>query len=461
VANPRIAWFTPLEPVESGISLYCQDLLPLLSQVVPIDVVVDGYAPTSLHPSEHLQIVQYCDYRSSDYTLNVYQVGNSAAHLYMLDEVVSSPGLLVLHDTVLNHLFVQQAARSGTIDSYREQMRRRYGSDGERAANRVLKGQAPDDLFRFPMSEPLVSVSVATLVHSEFARRQVLSWVPDSSIYRVPSGMCLPEEVSKHDARMALGLPADQFLIASITHVNPYKRLDVVLRAFKHLRREVPARFVIAGSVSPNYPLVRQITHLGLDQVVDVLGYVDDLRARLIAAAADVIVNLRYPTAGETSASLLHGMAAGRPVIISDTGSFAEVPQDAAIRVSVDAIEEPMLLAIFRKLASDPALADEIGDNARSFVAAEHSLERWVIGYVDAIASITGLELRSQRVESPLEPVPVYPSPNTVDSVDTMVQSLAREIAELGLGGDGDLMYEIAVAISDLGLGAGKMDAIR
>src|SRR3954470_1854788 len=43
---PRVACFTPLGPVSSGISYYSEDLLPVLARALDIQLFVDGYAPT-------------------------------------------------------------------------------------------------------------------------------------------------------------------------------------------------------------------------------------------------------------------------------------------------------------------------------------------------------------------------------------------------------------------------------
>ncbi len=43
----RIAYFSPLNPVESGISDYSEDLLPWLAAYLDIDLFVDGYRPSS------------------------------------------------------------------------------------------------------------------------------------------------------------------------------------------------------------------------------------------------------------------------------------------------------------------------------------------------------------------------------------------------------------------------------
>lgn len=459
MARPRIAWFTPLQPVESGISLYSEDILPPLSRVMDIDVYVDGYRPSVLVESESLHVHDASAFSPDSCDLAVYQVGNSPVHIYMLKHVERHPGLLVLHDSMLNHLFIQRAAREGTLLAYREEMAKRYGEDGGKAADRVLKGQAPDDLFRFPLSERLVDASRATLVHSHYARSQVLARSPSADVYRVPHGLYLPEQVDRAEARRALSIPEDQFLIASISHVNPHKRIDVVLRALKQLRRTVPARLILAGSVSPNYLLGRMINHLGLDQVVETPGYVSDPEARLIAAAANVIVNLRYPTAGETSGSLLHSMAAGRPVLVSQTGSFTETPPGTVIPVPVDALELETLVTYLQALADDPALRDELGRRSRRFIEEEHSLTRWLSGYVDVISRLTGMSIPAPDLAEVVEPVPTGYGIVRAGGPDSLNQSLARDIAELGLGGDNELMRDIAISQVELGLGVGKISS--
>jgi glycosyltransferase involved in cell wall biosynthesis len=457
MSRPRIAWFSPVQPIESGISLYSEDIVLILGTVLDIDVIVDHYTPSVLRNQDGVRIRSLRDYNPANYDLVVYQLGNSPVHIYMLEEIYRNPGLLVLHDTMLNHLFIQQAARNGTLSNYRAEMERRYGRDGVRAADRVLKGQAPDDLFQFPMSEPLIELNRATIVHSEFARQQSLSWVPDAQVVRVPHGLHPPQEIDRDRAKQTLGIPTDQMLIASVSHINPHKRIDVVLRALKQVRRQIPARLILAGSVSPNFPLERMISHLGLEQVVDVPGYVSDPEARLIAAAADVIVNLRFPTAGETSGSLLHSMAAGRPVLVSETGSFAEVPRDSVISIPVDSLEESMLVAVFEKLWNDESLRNSIGINARDFVLSEHSIQRWVNGYADVISELTGSPLGYPDFEIHYENVPVTSAVPNNNCLDDLTGEIAVDIAELGLGGDERLLRDIASAQVELGLGVGMI----
>ncbi|HET9015899.1 MAG TPA: glycosyltransferase, partial [Thermomicrobiaceae bacterium] len=330
--RPRIAWFTPLRPVESGISHYNEELLPVLATAWQIDVYVDGYRPTHLATGDTLRVSSARSFRrrhrANPYDAVVYQLGNSRAHAYMYRTALEVPGLTVLHDTMLHHLILSMLL-TRSRRQYRRLMERHYGDRGLAAAERVLRGHLPKSLFDFPLSEDVVEASRQVAVHSEFARANVLRHSPRACVGVLPMGIPLPPMIAREEARRRLGLPEHEFLLASITHVNPYKRLDMVLRVLARLRTERPVRMVIAGSVAPLVPLERYVAALRLEGAVERLGFVDDATARLVVAACDVCVNLRFPTAGETSASLLRLMGGGRPVLVTGAGSFSELHDDA------------------------------------------------------------------------------------------------------------------------------------
>ncbi len=458
--SPRIAWFTPLRPVESGISLYNEELLPILAAAWAIDVYVDGYRPIHLSETGSLRVRPAREFRAVQrrrpYDAVVYQMGNSPAHAYMYETALEFPGVLVLHDTLLHHLIMAMLLKGRRVREYRALMERRYGSAGLEVAGRVLKGQVPASLFDFPLSEEIIDASRAVIVHSQASLDQVRSWCPGARAYRVPMGIPIPTAIEQGAARRVLGLPEDQFILASVTHVNPYKRLDIVLRALRRLREDVPAHLLIAGTVSPLVPLQRMVALLGLEDAVDILGFVDDVQARLIVAAADVCVNLRYPTAGETSASLLRIMGSGRPVMVSDVGSFRELPDDAAIKVPVDALEEEMVLGLLRALSADATLRDTIGRNAREFVRREHSLAAMAAGYHQVLEQT----LRQWLPEPPRREVAEafdLPDGKEIAPEDPLISAVATAIVELGLRGDRPLQRNTAEALSEVGLGVGTI----
>lgn len=461
---PRIAWFTPLRPVASGISQYNEELLGILGRYWSIDVFVDDYRPEPFQPFEKLRIFPARRFERMDardpYALVVYQFGNSPAHRYMYDLALCRPGLVVLHDTMLHHLMLASLSRRGGAKRYRAMMGERYGGEGLAVADRVLQGRIPEALFSYPLSEELIEHAQHLIVHSAFARAQVLAMHGDAGVSVVPMGIRLPPLIERDEARRALDLPPDLFIIASVTQINPHKRIDVVLRSLQRLRRQRAALLLVAGNASPNVPLARWVGLYGLTNAVETLGYVDDRTARLVAAAADAIINLRYPTAGETSASLLRLMAAGRPVLVSDTGSFQELPDDVVAKVPLDAVEEATIEAFFEAFASRSVLAHQLGRNARAFVEREHSLNAMVAGYARVVRDVFGLGLPSPPDVDTSEAFDLFriSEPKTVDPT---VESAARAMIELGLAGNDALTRDVAASLADIGVFPAKMENER
>ncbi|HEY8601907.1 MAG TPA: glycosyltransferase family 4 protein [Thermomicrobiales bacterium] len=399
--RPRVAYLTPLSPVGSGISYYSEDLLPTLARALDLSVFVDGYMPTLAAPlrAAGITLRQGREFeralRTAPFDATIYQLGNSPAHAYMYDWALREPGIAVLHDAMLHHLRLWMAINGGRARrrEYTDELREFYGAAGEALAREVLRGKTPTALFDYPLIEPILDKAKAVVVHNAASAERIRAMRPGGAVHVVPMGVPLPTLPPREAARARLGITPEAFVVLSLGHANPYKRLDVALRAFRRLTAEQSdALFIIAGSEAPSLgaTLDRQIGYLGLGARVRRLGFVAPETVADLLAAADCCVNLRYPSAGETSASLLRIMGAGLPVLVSDAGSFRELPAGSAMVVPVGPIEEPLLAEYLIALARDGSLRAGLGETAREFVAAEHSLERSALGYLDALAVVTG-----------------------------------------------------------------------
>jgi hypothetical protein len=128
----KIAFFTPLPPIKSGISDYSVDILNALSVYFDIDVYIDnGYSPNCELNSQisiynHNQFIKNCN----EYFDVIYQVGNSEYHVYMWDYIRRYKGTVVLHDYNL-HGVAQFAALHKNNDEkqYKEILLYDYESD--------------------------------------------------------------------------------------------------------------------------------------------------------------------------------------------------------------------------------------------------------------------------------------------------------------------------------------------
>ena len=446
----RLAYFSPLNPIPSGISDYGEDLLPYLGAYADVDVFIDeGYKPANPDVGAHLGLYSYRRYpamvRRPGYDTTIYHVGNSPAHDYILSTMERHPGVVVLHDYVLHHLVLWRAFRHGDGTAYHDAMVR-YGEAAWKLALRMMRGQMSEEVFCYPLCEEVVARASALIAHSEYVAERVRRLRPELPVAVVPMGVPLPVLPERELARQRLGLPAAALVLSSFGHVNPYKRLEPALRAFRRLRESHPeALFVLVGSLSPHFDLAGLIRRLGLQDAVRVTGYVETGVFAGYLAASDICINLRYPTAGETSASLLRILGAGLPTLVSATGAFAELPPEAAIQVSVGQEEEDELAAFLGYLADEPPARRTLGENARRYVQTGHTMEAAAAGYVGFLAQLAGQEAPEPRrpalfVPQTGRPAPLPETPPALPPLEARpalpVEIVAQALANLGLTED-------------------------
>ena len=96
-------------------------------------------------------------------------------------------------------------------------------------------------------------------------------------------------------------------------------------------------RWIHAGEERPTeYPLTQAVRgHPGLAECFEVTGYLTDDKLDRYIAASDIVVNLRFPSVGESSGTLARAFSAGRCCIVSDTAAYAEIPRDVVVHVPV------------------------------------------------------------------------------------------------------------------------------
>ena len=100
---------------------------------------------------------------------------------------------------------------------------------------------------------------------------------------------------------------------------------------------------ILVGEAHPELPLAEMIRSLGLSAHVRHLDFtpIEDFNGYI--SACDMVLNLRYPTVGESSGTLLRALGMGKAVVVSDVGSFREYPDEICLKAPVDASEEDHL----------------------------------------------------------------------------------------------------------------------
>jgi SAM-dependent methyltransferase len=190
-------------------------------------------------------------------------------------------------------------------------------------------------------------------------------------VARIPHGAWIPE-TDRNAWRHRLGVNESDPLIGIFGFLKPYKRIAESLRAFRRLVRVQPlAKMVLVGESHPDFPVGDMIRSLGLARHVRLLGFtpIEDFVGYL--GACDVVLNLRYPTVGESSGTLLRALGLGKAVLVSDVGSFSEMPEGVCLKVPVDASEEDNIFEYLNLLTSRPDVARAMGERARQWVCQE------------------------------------------------------------------------------------------
>ncbi|MCU0490074.1 MAG: glycosyltransferase family 4 protein [Chloroflexaceae bacterium] len=477
--TPRIAYCSPVNPAPTGISDYSEELLPYLGQYADVTLFVeDGLTPSNADLNRHLAVLPLRrlvrEQRRRPFDAILYHMGNSPAHGGIWTMAQRLPGVVVLHEVVLHHFMLWYAANvQHDIQRYVGDMANRYGESGAHIAQLMIRSRFTDAAFNFPCCEPVVQAARGLIAHSRYAVERVQALHPDLPTAVVPMGVPLPPLIPRAEARARLGLPPEALLLASFGHINGYKRMEPALRALAELRRTRPdAHYLLVGSVSANFDLNGLVERMGLADAVTTTGYVPRAAFEDYVAAADICLNLRHPTAGETSASLLRLLGAGKPTLVSATGSFAELPPGVAAQVDVDASEGELILAYCRLLMEQPEVAEALGRQARAFVAAEHTLDQAAQGTMRFLAKLHGWPV-VQRVR----PAPLWEAENAdwrpetedrrakrgegrgergdveADNRGVLIASVAQSLVELGITErDEALLHTVAQRLAEVGV---------
>lgn len=344
-----LAFVSPLPPVRSGIADYSADLLSALRD----EVELTTYAPSEAGEA----------FRAGHGAV-LLQVGNDPLHLPSVEALRANarrvPAILVLHDFSLHHLFAAGYLDTGRVADYAGELERAHGSRGRVLGERAKAGErvpvwdlAPWD---WPMSPGVVGDASAAIVHSRLVRGALLRLRPDVPAFEIPHLVAPAPEHERALARTALGLPADRVVAATLGIVTPAKRIGKLLEGLSLLGPADRPFVVVGGAVADDDPLRELVRDRALDADVRFTGYLSDPDFWRLARAADVAVNLRFPTVGETSGAVCRLAGTGLPVVVSDVGWFRELPDAFAAKVPIGAGEVEKIAEVLGRLASDAGM---------------------------------------------------------------------------------------------------------
>jgi glycosyltransferase involved in cell wall biosynthesis/SAM-dependent methyltransferase len=442
----RVAFFSPLPPCRSGIADYSETLIEHLKPLVELEVFVDGERP----------------FDPSRFDIALYHLGNNPHHGFVYEAALRHPGVVVMHESNLHHLIADLTIRRDDWDGYLRACEYEGGPEALAFARRVRALEVGPDYDGLHMTRRVLESARAVVVHSQFMVDEMRAAGFDGPIARIPHGAWIPD-AGRNAWRYRLGVDEATPLIGIFGFLKPYKRIAESLRAFRRLLRVIPAaKMILVGEPHPEFPLHALIRTLGLSAAVRVMGFapIEDFTGYM--AACDIVLNLRYPTVGESSGSLLRALGLGKAVLVSGIGAFREFPDDVCLKVPVGAGEEDLIFEYLNLLASRPDVARALGERAARYVKEECNWDRVAGMYAAFLKSVVeqthweepqsqppGWPGASSPSPQPLDPTtPEYiaswaANPESLDYVDTHLTRLVKTLEITPPGGPDDRILEM------------------
>ncbi len=452
----RLAFFSPLAPIRSGISDYSAELLPWLTRTHDVDVYVDddvfracddvrafGARIARAHEFVPRQVL-------APYDVIVYQLGNATCHEYMWPYLMRYPGLVVLHDGQLHHSRARALLRRGRKDDYRAEFGYAHPGANPDIAEFVVAGLQGAVYYMWPFLAAVVRRARLVAVHNPRLAQELRESFPDARIETLRMGV---RDAAVADPAAEPAMPAaDAITFGAFGLITPEKRIPQILRALAAMSRAAPAgtprpRLRLIGETASHYDVRADAERHGVAAQVEITGYVPDDQLDAELRRCDVCLCLRWPTSRETSASWLRCLAAGKPTVINDLTHLVDIPTldprtwtaldarptaDAANRrlrpadavaVSIDILDEDHSLELaMRRLATDASLRTSLAGAARRHWEAHHTLPQMAEDYERLIAL-------AATVPAP-DPSAIQLPPHFLDDQTVLMRRL---LAECGL----------------------------
>ncbi len=458
--RPRLAIWTPLPPHASGVADYSAELLEHLREWADIELFVDGDFAPDAAILDRFGVFHYSAFerrnRLYPFDLVVYQLGVSTFHAFMADALTRWPGLVVLHDLTWSHVLYYLAGSGNIPLDFKASLARLEGAGAVDELTQI-ELHAHDarygDLLSAFLSDHLMlgdvmSASRGVIVHYPEAKRELERRYPAARVFAIPMGVTDPFVGAPRDKgtlRSRHGLDPEGLVIGVIGIADPVKRIEVTLEALARLRTLLAAeldgshrsavQLIVVGAFSSSAyegKVRRRVIELGLESQVRILGRVSQADWYELVLVCDVVVNLRYPSRKQMSATVMRAIAAGKPIAVTKLAEWGFLPEDFCAFVPVGPEEVGTLAAFLHLLVVRPDRRDQMSRAAREYYLEHATVAGMSENYKAIIGELLGERSGEVAAMTPAARTARPPRQNRVFNVDDLrdpvLAGLIREI---------------------------------
>src|SRR6266699_3301836 len=170
------------------------------------------------------------------------------------------------------------------------------------------------------------------------------------------------EPTLREDVRRSYDL-SDSIAILQVGLSDSKRPIDAIKAIFILRGKGLNVKLILAGN--PTVELVNIINQTKSASII-VAGALGEGELSKLYVACDIVV---FPAEQTWGLTAVEGMAAGKPVIVSNCAGVAEIVQHGVNGYIVQSRNPKEMATVIQMLARDPNLRETIGNNAKSFIS--------------------------------------------------------------------------------------------
>lgn len=428
----RLAYVSPVPPEQTGIASYSAELLPELARYYDIEIISNQETGTAagIHGNHPIRNVAWFEQHADKFDRILYQFGNSDFHTHMFGLLKRFPGTVVLHDFFLSGMQHWREHHHGQTNHFSRSL---LASHGYHALIDHLEGEWDTGIWRYPVNHEVLEHATGVIVHSGHAidlTRQFYGDHAARDMRHTPHLRIVPK-FDRDAARKALGLIPQDYIVCSFGHLVATKLNTKLLDAFltSDLAEDPNCRLVFVGQLDPGPycdVVLGKIEKSGIGERLTITGFATPDLYESYLRAADLAVQLRSKSRGETSGAALDCLAHGVPTIVNAHGTMAELPPDV-VRKLPDIFSQAELISALEQVRSIPTIQRELCENGLAYLREVHSPAKVGLEQYRAIEYFAdeSSRARTRRLIDSLRQLNESHSPSLAETA-----ALAKQIAE-------------------------------
>lgn len=372
--KPSLLYASPFPPMKSGISDYSTALVKALDSKFNITLFTDNYVLEEKNMKKYPVVRYGVDKINFDhYDYIIYNIGNNPEyHSYIYEAALKHPGMIILHDFVIYYLFIGYYKQKNELYS---SVYSKLGHEDFQKIKDAVKQNGIDLLQQkhltsiLPMNKEIIESNNKIMVHSKFSYEKLIATglIERKRVAHINHIQLLEDDFQKETIeRRALfkkyNIPLDTIIISSFGYIAETKLNKEVCKVVRAINEnsDIKVCYVMVGA--------GEYADAEIDGKNAIkTGYTELDEFNSFVQYSDIIVNLRYPSMGETSGSMLRILQLGKCCVTNNGGWFSEIPDTCVCKIDVENVEAELKKTL-SELITNKKRREIVGINAQEYI---------------------------------------------------------------------------------------------